>query len=97
MSTWSICREPGGRRALWRTTLANGVREELVTPFDTSSQFNFLVSSMLTPRTTAPGSLDSIFGLRLRLDAQSEHPPQGRTAPLLFRMTSDVIFRNHEN
>jgi len=86
-----------GRRALWRTTLTNGVREELVAPFDTSAQFNFLVGTMLAASTTVPASLDSIFGVRLRLDAQSETPPQGRTAPLLFRMTSDVIFRNHEN
>lgn len=86
-----------GRRALWRTTLADGVREELVAPFDTTAQFNFLVGPMLAVRTTAPTVLDSITGLRLKLNAQSEDPPQGRTAPLLFRVTSDIIFQNHDN
>jgi len=86
-----------GRRALWRTTLANNVREEIVVPFDTTAKFNFLVGNMLAPRTTVPGALDSIYGLRLKLNAQSEDPPQGRTAPLLFRMTGDIIFRNHES
>lgn len=86
-----------GRRALWRTTLTNNVREEVVVPFDTSAHFNFLVGSMLAPRTTVPGLLDSIYGLRLKLNAQSENTPQGRSIPLLFRMTGDVIFRNHES
>jgi prepilin-type N-terminal cleavage/methylation domain-containing protein len=86
-----------GRRALWRTTLANLVREELVVPFDTSSRFDFLVGPMLSVRTAAPAILDSVYGLHLRLNSQSEDAPQGRTAPLLFRMTSDIIFRNHEN
>jgi prepilin-type N-terminal cleavage/methylation domain-containing protein len=86
-----------GRIALWRTTLANNVREELVAPFDTSAEFDFLVGPMLSVRTTVPTVLDSISGLRLMLNAQSENPPQGRTAPLLFRVTSDLVFRNHES
>ena len=86
-----------GRTALWRTTLANNTREELVAPFDSTSKFYFLTGSMLTPTSTVPAVLDSIRGLRLKLNAQSENAPQGRTAPLLFRVTADLVFRNHES
>ena len=86
-----------GRIALWRTTLANGNREELVAPFDTSAAFNFLVGTMIVPSSTAPAVLDSISGLRLKLNAQSEDTPQGRSVPLLFKLTSDIIFRNRES
>ena len=41
-----------GRTALWRTTLANNTREELVAPFDTTSKFYFLTGSMLTSTST---------------------------------------------
>jgi hypothetical protein len=86
-----------GRRALWRTTLATNAREELVVPFDTSAHFNFLTGSMLTSTAAVPASLDSIRGVRLILNTQSEDTPQGRSIPLLFRMTSDIVFKNHDS
>lgn len=86
-----------GRRALWRTTLANNVREELVVPFDTSAHFNFLTTDMRTPTAVVPSVLDSILGIRLLLNAQSEDTPSGRSIPLLFRLTSDIIFKNHDS
>ena len=86
-----------GRRALWRTTLANGNREELVVPFDTSAHFSFLEGDMLRATTTVPAVLDSIHGLRLLLNAQSEDTPTGRSVPLLFKMTTDIVFKNHDS
>lgn len=83
-----------GRRALWRTVLASGQRDEMVAPFDTSARFEFLVGSALTIQTTAPAALDSVLGLRLRLTSASEHAPEGRTAPSTFAFTTNVLFRN---
>jgi type II secretory pathway pseudopilin PulG len=84
-----------GRIGLWRTVLSTGQRDELVTPFDTSASFQFLVGSRLTPRTTPPAVLDSVQGLRLVLVAASEQAPEGRTKPETFTITSNVVFQNH--
>jgi hypothetical protein len=83
-----------GRRALWRTSFANGVRDEMVAPFDTSARFEFLVGNALVVQTTAPANLDSVLGLRLRLVSASQHAPAGRTAPTTFAFTTNVLFRN---
>ncbi len=84
-----------GRRALWRTVLSTGQRDELVAPFDTSAKFQFLVGSGLQLRPSPPAVLDSVKGLRVALVAASETAPEGRTGPLLFNLTSNVVFRNH--
>lgn len=84
-----------GRRALWRTVLSTGVREELVAPFDTSAAFEFLVGNASTPQPTPPANLSTVGGLRLRLVTASEHAPQGRSAPVTFNMVSDFLFRNN--
>lgn len=90
-----------GRIGLWRTVLlpSGGTvsRDELVAPFDTSASFRFLVGSALTPRLTppAPAYLDSVLGLQLLLVAASETAPEGRTKPVQFNITSNVVFRNH--
>jgi prepilin-type N-terminal cleavage/methylation domain-containing protein len=83
-----------GRTGLWRTLMTTGQRDELVAPFDTSSGFQFLDSS-LTPRATPPVNLNTVRGLRLILDATSEQPPEGRTQPMQFNLTTNVVFRNH--
>jgi prepilin-type N-terminal cleavage/methylation domain-containing protein len=85
-----------GRRALWRRVLSSGTSDELVVPFDSTAHFEFLVGPMLAPRTTAPSSLDSITGIRAVLVATSEQPPEGKTRPSTFTMTSDLVFRNHD-
>jgi len=85
-----------GRIALWRTQLTTGQRSELVAPFDSSSAIEFLVGSGLTVSTTPPADLTTVRGLRLVLVAASEQPPEGRTAPMTFNLTSDVLFRNHQ-
>ena len=84
-----------GRIGLWRTVLSTGARDELVSPFDTSASFRFLVGSRLTARLTPPVLLDSVQGLRLVLVAASETAPEGRTNPVQFTITSNVVFRNH--
>lgn len=84
-----------GRRALWRTVLSTGARDELVVPFDTSSSFQFLVGNAYALQTAPPAVLDSVRGLRIRLVGQSETAPQGRTVPVQFDLTSDILFRNN--
>jgi type II secretory pathway pseudopilin PulG len=87
-----------GRVGLWRTILlASGStvsRNELVAPFDTSASFQFL-DSTYTPHATPPANLNTVKGLRLLLVAASETAPEGRTNPVQFNITSDVVFRNH--
>ncbi|HTT68191.1 MAG TPA: hypothetical protein VMF70_09190 [Gemmatimonadales bacterium] len=83
-----------GKIGLWRTVLSTGQRDELVAPFDTSAGFQFLDSSY-TARVAAPADLNKVKGIRLVLIASSEQPPEGRALPMLFRLTTDVVFRNH--
>ena len=84
-----------GRIGLWRTVLSTGRRDELVAPFDTSTSFQFLVGTRLTPRVNPPAVLDSVLGLRLVLVAASEQAPEGRSKPETFTITSNVVFQNH--
>jgi hypothetical protein len=83
-----------GQIGLWRTLLSTGQRDELVAPFDTSSGFQFL-DSTFTPAATPPADLNRVKGLRLILIATSEQPPEGRTQPMKFNLTTNVVFRNH--
>jgi prepilin-type N-terminal cleavage/methylation domain-containing protein len=84
-----------GRRALWRAVPGLSLREELVAPFDTSAKFEFLVGSSLAVRATAPAILDSVYGIRARLVAASEQTPAGRAAPMMFDLSTNLVFRNH--
>lgn len=83
-----------GRVGLWRTVFSTGQRDELVAPFDTSAGFQFL-DSTYTPQATPPADLNAVKGVRLILVATSEQPPEGRTLPTQFKLTTDVVFRNH--
>ncbi len=83
-----------GRIGLWRTLLTTSQRDELVAPFDSTARFLFL-DSTLTAQATPPANLNAVKGLRLVLAAASEQPPEGRTAPMQFSLTTDVVFRNH--
>lgn len=83
-----------GRIGLWRTLVSTSQRDELVAPFDSSAGFQFL-DSALTAHATPPSDLNSVKGLRLMLAAASELPPEGRTAPMQFSLSTDVVFRNH--
>jgi Tfp pilus assembly protein PilX len=83
-----------GRIGLWRTLVSTGQRDELVAPFDSTSGFQFL-DSALAAHPTPPPDLRSVYGLRLVLVAASELPPEGRTVPMQFSLTTDVVFQNH--
>jgi hypothetical protein len=83
-----------GKIALWRSVVSAGTRAELVAPFDSISGFQFLVGSALTPQASPPADLRTVRGLRLVLAAASELPPEGRSLPVQFRVTTDVVFRN---
>lgn len=85
-----------GREGLWREVIGSGVREELVTPFDTTAKFQFLVGGLLRKQNNVPSSLDSILGVRVLLTAQSERPAPGKTQPSKFPLISDIVFRNHD-
>ncbi len=83
-----------GRTGLWRTLLTTGQHDELVAPFDSTTGFQFL-DSTYTAHPTPPADLNTVKGLRLVLLAASEQPPEGRTQPMRFNLTTNVIFRNH--
>lgn len=85
-----------GRRGLWREIVGTPEREELVTPFDTSAHFEYLVGDALVP-TVAPTNTDSVRAARLVLVGASEDTPIGKAAPLTFNLTTDVYFRNRGN
>ncbi len=89
-----------GRIGLWRE-MSGATAEELVTPFDTSARFAYLIggakTATLTLRTTTPiaaSALDSIRGVELRLYAASENKPQGQTSYNIFPLKTRVRFGN---
>jgi prepilin-type N-terminal cleavage/methylation domain-containing protein len=85
-----------GRRALWRTVNPpGGTRDELVAPFDSSARFEFLVGGAYTLQSTPPAVLDSVRGVRVKLVGTSETAPQGRSQPVRFDLTTDILFRNN--
>jgi prepilin-type N-terminal cleavage/methylation domain-containing protein len=87
--------EMPGRRALWRAVPSAGRNDELVVPFDTAARFLPLVGRRLIAQALAPATLDSVFGVRVRLVAASDARPAGRSAPVTFDLTTDFLFRNH--
>lgn len=87
--------EVSGRRALWRSVLSTGARDEMVTPFDSSAKFQFLVGNSYSLQAAPPAVLDSVRGVRVKLVGASETAPQGRTTPVTFDLTTDILFRNN--
>ncbi len=83
-----------GRRALWRAVPSAGLREEIVTPFDTSAKFQFISGNAQVVLDNPPASLDSVVGIRARLVAASDNAPGGRSAPMTFNLVTDFRFRN---
>ena len=84
-----------GRRALWRTVVSTGTRDELVAPFDGSAKFQFLVGGAYALQSAPPAVLDSVRGVRVKLVGASETAPQGRSQPVKFDLTTDILFRNN--
>ena len=83
-----------GRRALWRAVPSAGLREEIVTPFDTSARFQFITGNAQVVLDVPPPVLDSVVGIRAKLIAASDNAPGGRTAPMTFDLVTDFRFRN---
>ena len=83
-----------GRRALFRTVLP-GTRDELVAPFDSSAKFQFLVDSANALVIGPPAVLGAVRGVRVKLVGASETAPQGRSQPVKFDLTTDILFRNN--
>jgi hypothetical protein len=86
--------EMPGRRALWRILPGSGKVDELVTPFDTAARFQPIVGRQLVAQSGMPASMDSVYGVRIRLIAASDARPAGRSAPVTFDLTTDILFRN---
>lgn len=82
-----------GRRALWRVLVPANTRDELVAPFDTSAHFEYLVGDLLVP-TMTPAVLDSVEGVRFVMVSASQQNAPGRSAPVTFNLTTDILFRN---
>lgn len=93
---FSTSAELPGRIALWRTVGSNPA-EEIVTPFDASAGFAFLVGPNLTLQETPPGDLETARGLELRLIGASESTPQGASGPETFELVTQVVFVNKGN
>ena len=83
-----------GRTALWRTVAATGQSDELVAPFDTSAKFRFYVQGGDTAQRVVPSALSSMRGLELDLNAESERPPEGSSAPKKAQTVAAVFFNN---
>jgi prepilin-type N-terminal cleavage/methylation domain-containing protein len=93
--SFKVSNEIPGRRALFRQVMPGGTLDELVAPFDGSARFEFLVGGAYTLQSTPPGVLDSVRGVRVKLVGASETAPEGRSQPVTFDLTTDILFRNN--
>ena len=82
-----------GRVALWRQRGGDAF-EELIAPFDESSEFRFFVEAADTALIVPPVDLSQITGLELRLVGASELTPQSSPRPLSFEITTRLNFLN---
>ena len=82
-----------GRVALWRQR-SGAAWEELITPFDESSEFRFFVEAADTALIAPPADLSQVTGLELRLVGASELTPRGSPKPPSFEITTRLNFLN---
>jgi prepilin-type N-terminal cleavage/methylation domain-containing protein len=85
-----------GRVALWRTIVPTGQSDELVAPFDTSAKFRFFVVGADTAQSAVPNPLNTMSGLELDLNAQSERAPEGTATPKQAQAVTAVFFNNQQ-
>jgi prepilin-type N-terminal cleavage/methylation domain-containing protein len=83
-----------GRLAMWRTSLATGVSEEIAAPFDSSARFRFFRESQDTSTALPPTALEDLRGLELVLTGASEGRRAGKTTPELARQRTAIFFAN---
>ena len=84
-----------GAIALWRTTMATNLSDELVTPFTNSAAFKFFVLDADTSQVAPPATLSNVRGIEFVLTARSETAPGGQAAPESTLVNTAVFFRNH--
>ncbi len=82
-----------GRIALWRRR-GDGEWDELITPFDESSEFRCFVEAADTALIAPPADLSQVTGLELRLVGASELTPRGSPRPPSFEITTRLNFLN---
>lgn len=82
-----------GRRALWRR-VAGGANEEIAVPLDASSRFRFYVSGGVTAQDAVPASLNTMTGVELVLEGESERTSPGTGAPESANTRVSIFFRN---
>lgn len=82
-----------GRIALWRRR-GDGAWNELIAPFDESSEFRFFVEAVDTAVIVPPANLSQVTGLELRLVGASELTPQSSPRPPSFEITTRLNFLN---
>jgi len=85
-----------GRIGLWRKAGA-AAYEELVTPFDTTAGFGFLVGSSFAALDDPPADLSTVSGLELRLVGASEFVPRGADRAQMFELVTQIRFANTAN
>lgn len=85
--------EVPGRLALWRLRTGSAW-EELLSPFDPSSEFRFYVTGGDTAQVAPPADLSTVTGLELRLVGASEVIPQGSSTHPSFEVRTRVNFLN---
>jgi type II secretory pathway pseudopilin PulG len=83
-----------GRTALWRTVVGTAATDELVAPFAPTAQFKFFVAGSDSAQTAVPNPLNTMRGLQLVFNAQSERTPQGQPAVMTAQITTAVYFNN---
>jgi prepilin-type N-terminal cleavage/methylation domain-containing protein len=83
-----------GRRALWRQA-GTAAAQEMVSPFDSTAGFRCLIGDDLVAVDCPPvGGLSTVRGIEVHLVGASEYPPEGRSAPETFDLTTDISFVN---
>ncbi len=82
-----------GRVALWRGR-SDGTWDELIAPFDESSEFRFFVETADTAVIAPPADLSQVTGLELRMVGASELTPLGSPRPPSFEITTRLNFYN---
>jgi prepilin-type N-terminal cleavage/methylation domain-containing protein len=83
-----------GTLGLFRTRAADGIAEELASPFDSGTVFRFLRAGTDTAESLPPASLGELRGVELGLNGLSVRPRLGGTHRELARQRTAVYFGN---
>jgi prepilin-type N-terminal cleavage/methylation domain-containing protein len=84
-----------GRRALWRTIVDSGTREELAAPFDDTARFRYFQFDRDTSDVSA--AVGDIRGIELLLDGASQSARAGSSTTERTPLRTAVFFNNRAN